>query len=121
MCGDNCGTACAHVRVHIFYEHEGVLTRCGWRCRDCPMEFVPKSRRRGEEAVKLSTHVRRVILDPILAEDVAEDIEVLEARIEALEQTVAAKQNIIKSIQRVVNDHLEGEAAIPAYRPDPVA
>ena len=44
MCTDDCGSACAHVRVHIFYEHEGVLTRCGWRCRDCPMEFVPKAR-----------------------------------------------------------------------------
>ena len=41
-----------------------------------------------------------------------ERAEKAEARIEALENVVAAKQNIIKSIQATVNDHLEAEAAL---------
>jgi hypothetical protein len=41
----------------------------------------------------------------------------LEACIEALENTVAAKQNIIKCIQGTVNGHLEAEAALAADKP----
>jgi len=44
--------------------------------------------------------------------DVWHEVAALEARIEALENVVAAKQNIIKSIQATVNDHLEAEAAL---------
>ena len=70
--------------------------------------------------MKLSVHVRRVIPDPILAEDVAEDIEELEGHIEAL---IGGIQDVRATLieQRHIyyeREALDNLAALAAHRPE---